>query len=166
MRITGISQLRVFPVRTRTSLRPGWAGFERQTRRGDHSPRRVPGDDRCVDSARELRRQWPEFFGETCKMGAAGDNGPIAFSPGRTDSAELPRREAEAEQGQDDPDRQPLTGPRRHPARGLRIPLGNRSALEGVIDQYQVSTDKRSGITSDPNREDAAPRVDHRWAGA
>ena len=23
-----------------------------------------------------------------------------------------------------------------------------------MIDQYQVSTDKRSGITSDPNRED------------
>lgn len=32
--------------------------------------------------------------------------------------------------------------------------LGNRSALEWVIDQYQVSTDTRSGITSDPNRED------------
>ena len=32
--------------------------------------------------------------------------------------------------------------------------LGNRSALEWVIDQYQVSTDKRSGITSDPNRAD------------
>jgi predicted helicase len=32
--------------------------------------------------------------------------------------------------------------------------LGNRSALEWVIDQYQVKTDKRSGITSDPNRED------------
>jgi predicted helicase len=30
--------------------------------------------------------------------------------------------------------------------------LGNRSALEWVIDQYQVSTDKRSGITNDPNR--------------
>ncbi len=29
--------------------------------------------------------------------------------------------------------------------------LGNRSALDWVIDQYQVSTDKRSGITSDPN---------------
>ncbi|MFZ0997124.1 MAG: type ISP restriction/modification enzyme [Candidatus Sulfotelmatobacter sp.] len=28
--------------------------------------------------------------------------------------------------------------------------LGNRSALEWVIDQYQVSTDKRSGITNDP----------------
>jgi len=28
----------------------------------------------------------------------------------------------------------------------------NRSALEWVIDQYQVSTDKRSGITNDPNR--------------
>jgi predicted helicase len=32
--------------------------------------------------------------------------------------------------------------------------LGNRSALDWIIDQYQVSTDKRSGITSDPNRDD------------
>ena len=32
--------------------------------------------------------------------------------------------------------------------------LGNRSALEWVIDQYQVSTDKRSGITNNPNRDD------------
>jgi predicted helicase len=32
--------------------------------------------------------------------------------------------------------------------------LGNRSALEWVIDQCQVSTDKRSGITNDPNRND------------
>ena len=32
--------------------------------------------------------------------------------------------------------------------------MGNRSALEWVIDQYQVTTDKRSGISSDPNRED------------
>ena len=32
--------------------------------------------------------------------------------------------------------------------------LGNRSALEWVIDQYQVFTDERSGITNDPNRED------------
>ena len=31
--------------------------------------------------------------------------------------------------------------------------LGNRSALEWVIDQYQISIDKRSGITNDPNRE-------------
>jgi predicted helicase len=30
--------------------------------------------------------------------------------------------------------------------------LGNRSALEWVIDQYQVTTDRRSGITNDPNR--------------
>jgi hypothetical protein len=30
----------------------------------------------------------------------------------------------------------------------------NRSALECVIDQYQVSEDKRSGIRSDPNRAD------------
>lgn len=32
--------------------------------------------------------------------------------------------------------------------------LGNRSAFEWVIAQYQVSTDKRSGITNDPNRPD------------
>ena len=32
--------------------------------------------------------------------------------------------------------------------------LGNRSALDWVIDQYQVSEDKRSGIVSDPNNPD------------
>ena len=32
--------------------------------------------------------------------------------------------------------------------------LGNRSALEWVIDQYRVKVDKRSGIVNDPNRED------------
>jgi predicted helicase len=36
----------------------------------------------------------------------------------------------------------------------FRYRLGNRSALEWVIDQYQVSTDARSGITTDPNRLD------------
>jgi len=37
------------------------------------------------------------------------------------------------------------------PAEAFDYRLGNRSALEWVIDQYQVSEDKRSGITSDPN---------------
>jgi predicted helicase len=32
--------------------------------------------------------------------------------------------------------------------------LGNRSALDWIVDQYQVSTDKRSGIVNDPNRPD------------
>lgn len=32
--------------------------------------------------------------------------------------------------------------------------LGNRSALEWVIDQYQIGKDKRSGIESDPNNLD------------
>ncbi len=32
--------------------------------------------------------------------------------------------------------------------------LGNRSALEWVIDQYRVTEDARSGIRSDPNREE------------
>lgn len=39
--------------------------------------------------------------------------------------------------------------------------LGNRSALEWVIDQYQVSTDKRSGITTDPNRDDDPEYIVH-----
>lgn len=32
--------------------------------------------------------------------------------------------------------------------------LGNRSALDWIIDQYKVSTDKRSGIVNDPNSVD------------
>ena len=32
--------------------------------------------------------------------------------------------------------------------------LGTRSALEWVINQYRVKTDKRSGIVNDPNRVD------------
>jgi predicted helicase len=40
------------------------------------------------------------------------------------------------------------------PPETLEYRLGNRSALEWVIDQYQVSTDKRSGMTNDPNRPD------------
>lgn len=32
--------------------------------------------------------------------------------------------------------------------------LGNRSALEWIVDQYRVITDKRSGITNDPNNEE------------
>ena len=40
------------------------------------------------------------------------------------------------------------------PTEAYEYRLGNRSALEWVIDQYQVSTDTRSGITNDPNRAD------------
>ena len=40
------------------------------------------------------------------------------------------------------------------PAKTFDYRLGNRSALEWVIDQYRVKTDKRSGILNDPNRED------------
>jgi len=40
------------------------------------------------------------------------------------------------------------------PSEALEYRLGNRSALNWIIDQYQVSTDKRSGITNDPNRLD------------
>ena len=39
------------------------------------------------------------------------------------------------------------------PPEAFAYRLGNRSALEWVIDQYQVTTDKRSGLVSDPNRE-------------
>jgi predicted helicase len=40
------------------------------------------------------------------------------------------------------------------PAEVHEYRLGNRSALEWVVDQYRVSTDARSGIVNDPNRED------------
>lgn len=40
------------------------------------------------------------------------------------------------------------------PASAFEYRLGNRSALEWVIDQYRVSTDARSGIVNDPNRTD------------
>ena len=40
------------------------------------------------------------------------------------------------------------------PAKAFDYQLGNRSALEWVIDQYRVKTDKRSGIVNDPNRPD------------
>ena len=40
------------------------------------------------------------------------------------------------------------------PAKTFDYRLGNRSALEWVIDQYRVKTDKRSGIVNDPNRPD------------
>ena len=40
------------------------------------------------------------------------------------------------------------------PAEAFEYRLGNRSALDWTIDQYQVSAHKRSGITNDPNRAD------------
>ncbi|MBI4965787.1 MAG: DEAD/DEAH box helicase [Desulfomonile tiedjei] len=40
------------------------------------------------------------------------------------------------------------------PSEVFEYKLGNRSALEWIIDKYQVHTDKRSGIVNDPNRPD------------
>ena len=40
------------------------------------------------------------------------------------------------------------------PAQAFEYRLGTRSALEWVIDQYRVKTDKRSGIVNDPYRAD------------
>ena len=40
------------------------------------------------------------------------------------------------------------------PPEAFAYRLGNRSALDWVLDQYQRGTDARSGITSDPNRPD------------
>ncbi len=40
------------------------------------------------------------------------------------------------------------------PAKAFDYRLGNRSALEWMIDQYRVKTDKRSGVVNDPNRPD------------
>ena len=40
------------------------------------------------------------------------------------------------------------------PAEVYNYRLGTRSALEWIVDQYRVKTDKRSGIVNDPNRAD------------
>ena len=40
------------------------------------------------------------------------------------------------------------------PSKALEYRLGTRSALEWVINQYCVKTDKRSGLVNDPNRAD------------
>jgi predicted helicase len=45
------------------------------------------------------------------------------------------------------------------PPEALGYRLGNRSALEWLIDQYQVTTDKRSGLVSDPNRANDAEYI-------
>ncbi len=40
------------------------------------------------------------------------------------------------------------------PPKAFDYRLGTRSALEWIVDQYRVKTDKRSGIVNDPNRPD------------
>ena len=40
------------------------------------------------------------------------------------------------------------------PPESFEYRLGNRSAFEWIVDQYQVKTDKRSGIVNDPNHSD------------
>ena len=40
------------------------------------------------------------------------------------------------------------------PPKVFNYRLGTRSALEWIVDQYRVKTDKRSGIVNDPNRVD------------
>ena len=40
------------------------------------------------------------------------------------------------------------------PSKAFHYRLGTRSALEWIIDQYRIKTDKRSGIINDPNRTD------------
>ncbi len=47
------------------------------------------------------------------------------------------------------------------PPEAFAYRLGNRSALEWVIDQYRVTTDKRSGLVSDPNRKDDPEFIVH-----
>ena len=69
-------------------------------------------------------------------------------------AARLARREDAALQGQSAAALQRFPDAGRDPAAAFGYRLGNRSALEWVIDQYRVKTDKRSGIVNDPNRGD------------
>ena len=45
------------------------------------------------------------------------------------------------------------------PSKAFEYRLGTRSALEWIVDQYRVKTDKRSGIVNDPNRADDAQYI-------
>lgn len=45
------------------------------------------------------------------------------------------------------------------PSDVLDYQLGNRSALEWVIDQYQIRSDERSGIVSDPNNPEDSQSI-------
>jgi predicted helicase len=45
------------------------------------------------------------------------------------------------------------------PPKTFEYRLGNRSALDWIIDRYQVSVDKRSGIENNPNRLDDEPYI-------
>jgi len=45
------------------------------------------------------------------------------------------------------------------PPEAFEYRLGNRSALDWIIDRYQVHTDKRSGIVNDPNRPDGQEHI-------
>jgi predicted helicase len=47
------------------------------------------------------------------------------------------------------------------PPEAFEYRLGNRSALEWIIDQYRVKTDTRSGITNDPNNPDNPQYIIH-----
>jgi hypothetical protein len=51
-------------------------------------------------------------------------------------------------------DRKPTSFANREKTSIYKYKSGNSSALEWIIDQYQVSTDKPCGITNGPNRED------------
>ena len=71
-------------------------------------------------------------------------------------AAQLPRRRQDAAlQGQAPPHREPLADARRHPARSVRLPPRQPLApWNGSSTSTRSRTDKRSGITSDPNRDD------------
>ena len=45
------------------------------------------------------------------------------------------------------------------PERAFAYRLGNRSALDWIVDQYRVKTDKRSGIKHDPNGYSDDPAI-------
>ena len=78
----------------------------------------------------------------------------ISAGARRKRTTELARGEDAPQQRQDHARLQRIPHPAGIPPETYEYRLGNRSALEWVIDQYQVSTDKRSGIINDPNRAD------------
>ena len=121
----------------------------------------------------EKQEPYPLRFIETCSgvLGAEGvrsDVGPSGARPrAKDDSPQAERRSAlQIPFSYRVEDKMRLSKDRRSlkvndsltlggiPPETFEYRLGNRSALEWVIDQYQVTEDRRTGIRSDPNRPD------------
>jgi predicted helicase len=107
----------------------------------------------------EKLEPWPLKFVETGAVAAMSPSPRSGRSPVRTPALQKPLSYRVEDKMRLSKDRRSLKVNDTLTLAGIPLEafeyrLGNRSALEWVIDQYQVAEDKHSGIRSDPNRAD------------